>query len=348
MVIVAGSQSELLCPSCAGQCLYDPGERGLKCQSCGNVHDLSTEDDHKASVEHGYDPDAPMEEVPIPEDRKFHHCETCGGNVVFTGTSLSDRCPYCDGPVVLGTEDMRYVSTALIPFRVQEKDAQAYAQNWARQRRAAPNDLGRIVAKGRVAGLYAPFWTFDSDEAIQYWAKYTTGSGDNRRTHNTSGSMTVKFNDLLMPASHHVTPLIRDGILHDFRPNDLRPYRAGYMAGFAAERHHQTVREGLAANEKDKALLIRNRIKLRINTSGVHAIRYKTDTTGIHYRRVLLPVWILHYKYDDKPMKIVVSGIDGRTFGERPFSTWKLVAYSATVSAVTILLGWLWGAAGLL
>ena len=59
-------------------------------------------------------------------------------------------------------------------------------------------------------------------------------------------------------------------------------------------------------------------------------------------------MWILHYKYDDKPMKIVVSGIDGRTFGERPFSTWKLVAYSATVSAVTILLGWLWGAAGLL
>jgi hypothetical protein len=23
-----------------------------------------------------------------------------------------------------------------------------------------------------MAGLYAPFWTFDSDEAITYWARY--------------------------------------------------------------------------------------------------------------------------------------------------------------------------------
>jgi hypothetical protein len=31
-------------------------------------------------------------------------------------------------------------------------------------------------------------------------------------------------------------------------------------------------------------------------------------------------VWILHYVYDGTAKKIVVSGIDGRTFGERPLS----------------------------
>ena len=160
--------------------------------------------------------------------------------------------------------------------------------------------------------------------------------------------MKIRFDDLLMPASHHVTPLIRDGILHDFLPSRLRPYNTGYLAGFAAERHHQTVAQGLQANEKDKRLLIRNRIKLRINKSGVHSIRYNTDTSGIHYRRVLMPVWILHYQYNGKPMKIVVSGIDGRTFGERPFSAYKLAAYSAAVSAATIAIGLLWGAAGFL
>jgi hypothetical protein len=197
-----------------------------------------------------------------------------------------------------------------------------------------------------VAGLYAPFWTFDSREAIRYWAKYRTGAGDNRQTHNTSGSMSITFDDLLMPASPHVTPLIRDGILHDFRPRDLRPYRAGYLAGFAAERHHQSVAQGLHANEPDKKLLIRNRIKRHINKSGVHDIRYQTDTTGIHYRRILLPVWILHYRYGDAQMKVVVSGIDGRTYGERPFSRWKVAVYSAALSGAALILGWAWGAAG--
>ena len=33
------------------------------------------------------------------------------------------------------------------------------------------------------------------------------------------------------------------------------------MAGFAAELHHQSVRQGLAENAADKDLLLRNRIK---------------------------------------------------------------------------------------
>ena len=93
-------------------------------------------------------------------------------------------------------------------------------------------------------------------------------------------------------------------------------------------------------------MLIRNRIKGHVNRTGVHAIRYQTDTTGIHYRRILLPVWILHYAYGGVPMKVVVSGIDGRTFGERPFSRWKMAGVSAALSGLAVVTGWLWGAAG--
>src|SRR5690606_32135 len=118
--------------------------------------------------------------------------------------------------------------------------------------------------------------------------------------------------------------------------------------GFAAEQHHHSVSRGLASNAADKALLIRNRIKRHIAKSRDHDIRYRTDSSGIRYRRILLPVWILHYTYGATQKKIVVSGIDGRTFGERPFSHWKLAAYSGLISAITIGLGLIWGAAGFL
>ena len=149
---------------------------------------------------------------------------------------------------------------ALIPFEIDAMYAQHQTQGWLKRRIASPNDLEGIVAKAQVAGLHAPFWTLDSQEAVEYWAKNTVDSCNNRRTKTTNGKMRISFDDLLMPASPHVTPLIRDGILQDFDPSALRPYRGGYLAGFAAERHHQSVANWLNANEADKRLLIRNRI----------------------------------------------------------------------------------------
>ncbi|QUJ77593.1 hypothetical protein KDD17_06405 [Sulfitobacter albidus] len=333
----------LKCPSCAGQCGYSPGAGGLRCTSCGTVHDITEPPGANPAAEHPHD--GASDDVPAPHQTDAYQCRSCGGEVIFAGAALSERCPYCDGPVVRALVDVGYETMALIPFRIEEAEAQQQAQTWAGNRVAAPRDLAATVAQARVAGLYAPFWTFDSDEAVSYWAKYTTGSGDNRRTHRTSGQMGIRFDDLLMPASPHVTPLIRDGILHDFRPSDLRSYAPGYLAGFAAERHHQSVAQGLIANAPDKKILIKNRIRARINKRGVHAITYNTDTTGIHYRRILLPVWILHYTYKGRAMKVVVSGIDGRTFGERPFSYIKLALYSALLSAAAIATGLAWGSA---
>ncbi|MEM7723973.1 MAG: hypothetical protein AAF376_16610 [Pseudomonadota bacterium] len=337
-------QTELLCRACGGQTRFDPEARGLKCTSCGTVRDLSHPDDARAADEAPYDPDRPCTEAQVIDGTHVHACQTCGGEVVFTGASVSDRCPYCDGAVVLGPEGASYPAMALIPFDLGQSAAPTLAQFWASRRIAAPSDLERAVAEGRVAGLYAPFWTFDSEEAVTYWARYNERGRDKVRVKSIRGRMTTHFDDLLVPASHHVTPLIRDGILHDFQPERLRAFQPGFLAGFAAERHHQTVAEGLRANEDDKGVLMRNRIKRYEGRHDLYDIGYRTDTTGIHYRRILLPVWIVHYQYRDKPYKIVVSGIDGRTFGERPFSMWKLAGYAGLLTALTMAVGVAWGA----
>lgn len=340
-------QSELQCPSCAGQCLYDPAQQALCCDSCGNVQRLEGDDDAQAQAEFPYDPDMPAPEETSTFNDRVHRCETCGGTVTLVAKSLSTRCAYCDGPVVAAASDNAYDPMALIPFRIPERDAQRFALNWVGKRLAAPSDLAGIVAQGRVAGIYVPFWTFDSEEAVNYWAKYTVRRNKRSIVKKVKGHMRISFDDMLAPASHHVTPLIRDGILHDFDPARLRPYRAGYLSGFAAERHHQTVAEGLEANEDDKRLLIRNRIRRKIAKRAVHDIGYRTDTTGIHYRRILLPVWILHYQYKGTPMRVVVCGIQGRNYGMRPFSNWKLAGYAALMSALTVAIGLVWGATGI-
>ncbi|MEO0379290.1 MAG: hypothetical protein AAF252_03420 [Pseudomonadota bacterium] len=341
-------QSELQCANCAGQCTYDPAQQALACASCREVTRLETSEDAAAAAEFPYDPLAPSAETPERIEALVHRCETCGGAVTFVAQSLSTHCPYCDGPVVVDSADTGYAAMALVPFRVPEADAQARAQAWVAKRIAAPGDLAGVVARARVAGIYVPFWTFDSDEVIRYWASYRVRRNKRTQVRRTSGGLTMRFDDMLIPASPHVTPLIRDGILHDFVPERLRPYRAGYLAGFAAEQHHQTVAEGLERKRTEKDLLIRNRIKSHVNKSGVHNIRYQTDTSGLHYRRILLPVWILHYTYKGNAQKVVVCGIEGRAYGTRPFSPWKLAGYAAALTALAVGLGLAWGAAGLL
>ncbi len=342
------AQRGLQCSACGGQCTFAPEHHALKCESCGAKHAIDIDVAHDATAEFHYHPDTPHTEQPLVSRDHVHRCETCGGEVVFTGPALSDRCAYCDGPVVLRPGDESFQTMGLIPFRITEDEAQALAVGWISKRLAAPSDLVKCVAQGRVAGIYAPFFTFDSHEAVDYWVTYRTGSGKNSRSRRMRGQMQIFFDDLIAPASPHVTPIIRDGILHEFDPEDLRPYQPEFLSGFAAERHHLSVPEGLAANEADKDLLIRNRIKSHSNKQRIMDVGYKTHTTGLHYRRILLPVWILHYQYGGKAYKVVVCGLRGRTFGERPFARLKLLGYSAALSALAVVTGWAWGAAGVL
>ena len=112
------------------------------------------------------------------------------------------------------------------------------------------------MAEGTTRALYVPFWTIDAQEATTYWAKKTVRSGKNTRVENISGEQVFTFDDLLMPASPLVTPLIRDGILHEFEPARLRPYTAGYIAGFAAVQASHRLGPGPTHNRESEESLV--------------------------------------------------------------------------------------------
>ena len=110
---------------------------------------MKTDDDYKAAEELGYDPNLTEADLPDLSKTRAHHCNTCSGDVLFTGPALSERCPYCDGPVVLSTQDNGYETMALIPSEIDLMYAQHQTQDWVKRRIATPNDLENIVAKAR-------------------------------------------------------------------------------------------------------------------------------------------------------------------------------------------------------
>ncbi|NDR59140.1 hypothetical protein [Aliiruegeria sabulilitoris] len=333
-------QRELSCSACGNQCRFDPAQEALICDGCGNAQAIEAADQFRAAQEYPFDPNSPETEPRGVPPAQEHQCNGCGGTVLFSGTALSERCPYCNGPMVLVPGRSGYDAMALIPFRITVEDARNRALNWISTREGAPNRLTEHVAKSaRSAGLYAPFWTFDTSEALTYMATWMEYEHKRMVTRSTTGHHAVAFDDLLVPASPHVTPLIRDGILHEFDPGALGSFDARYLAGFAAERHHQSVAEGFAFNAPDKQFRTKRKVGEDRAFGENVSLAVRTDDIAARYRRILLPVWIFHYDHSGRPYKVVVSGINGQTFGERPYSTAKLALASGLVSFLVVSVG---------
>jgi predicted RNA-binding Zn-ribbon protein involved in translation (DUF1610 family) len=323
------------------------------CQSCGTRGTSPTRTGTGPRGRDGLRPHAGRRHARRPSRRSatariLHACTACGGQIVFIGHALSENCPYCNGAVVRGPEEAAYATMGLIPFRLSGPRRLDEGPGWIARRLAAPRDLSGRPRMGGLRGFTRPSGPSTATRRSTYWARYNVRSGKNTRIRTVKGSMRTRFNDLLVPASPHVTALIRDGILHYFRPRDLRAFRPGYLAGFAAERHHQTVAEGLRANEDDKALLIRNRIKAhegrRTSTISAIAPTPRASITGASccrsgscitsHRGHGLPCRRLRHRRAHLRRTTVLGG--------------KLALYSGAITAVAIGVGLVWGAAGFL
>ncbi|MEM7270638.1 MAG: hypothetical protein AAF401_15470 [Pseudomonadota bacterium] len=237
---------------------------------------------------------------------------------------------------------------------MDETAARDLVAQWAASKLGAPSDFKDAVSGGRLAGIYVPFWTFDSVESVEYLTTIEYDDANAEKNGTYSGDMDTYVDDLLFPASSLISPVIRDSIARGFSASLLRPFLPHYLAGFAAEQHHQTVEDGLRAAEEDKRALIRTRAERDIQEktkegriSSISTLLFKTSSSGVRYRRILLPVWLLHFEYRGEAQRIVIGGIDGGVHGEAPISNFKLaIALSAIAlggTAIYLLASVLYG-----
>jgi hypothetical protein len=54
----------------------------------------------------------------------------------------------------------------------------------------------------------------------------------------------------------------------------------------------------------------------------VHSVRTRYE--ALTFKHLLLPVWMLTYRYADKPYRVIVNATTGEVQGERPYSAIKI------------------------
>ena len=255
----------------------------------------------------------------------------------MSGDNTSDDCPFCGTSIVVAPCQVRQlVPDGVVPFAIDQVQAQALAQRWMSRLHFAPSKFKQFARNDHgLHGMYVPFWTFDAQTDARYTGQrgdnYTTtvGSGKNRRTvtrtrwRPASGRVRRFFDDVLVWAGRSVP----DHIIRRFRRWNLsaaRPYSSEFLVGLQAQAYDLSLADG---SEQAKERILRKiRQLVRQDIGGdkqrIHSLNVKY--AGETFKLLLMPIWISALQYQGKAYTFNVNGQTGEVRGDRPLSWLKI------------------------
>jgi predicted RNA-binding Zn-ribbon protein involved in translation (DUF1610 family) len=343
------------CEKCGADVEFDIGTQSLKCPFCAHVTEIRkdparsvSEQDYAAQLkrlaQHRRD------EKPLTGVEGIHEvrCDGCGANVAFQGTLTSTECAFCGMPIqrekVHDASD-RVPVDGVLPFQFPQAKAKESLAQWVRTRWFAPTEFKTRGAEGKFSGLYVPYWTFDAltsnrytgERGEAYYVPVRTGKTTTMqrriRWYPASGSFRLPFDDVLVVAAKGL-PLDLIRKLEPWPLARCKPFGPEFLAGYLAQTYDVPLDAGfLEARERmDEAIAAETRRQIGGDEQRVHSIR--SDYDAITYKHLLLPVWLLSYRYKETTYRVVVNAVTGEVQGTRPWSAWKIAFFVLACLAV--------------
>jgi len=330
------------CERCGADLAFSIGAQQLRCEHCGFEKTLAAGDAAEVrenDLEAGLRRQAERRAAgAAPVGTSELRCGACGATVVFVGTVTSTACAYCGEPLqrdrVHRSPD-RIPVDGLLTFAVPAEAARAALRGWVSGRWFAPNEFLQRGVDGVLEGIYLPYFTFDAMTATRYagergdhyWVE--VGSGNQRRKElrtrwsPAGGAFQRFFDDVLVPA---VAALPRS-LLEALEPWPLGgviPFTPAALAGKLA--HTYDVELGAASASArqriDAALDAEVRDRIGGDEQRIHQLQ--TGYDGLTYKHLLMPVWLLAYRYRGRSYRVAINACTGEVHGERPWSPWKI------------------------
>jgi len=146
----------------------------------------------------------------------------------------------------------------------------------------------------------------------------------------------VAFDDILVCGSQSLP----EALINKLEPWDLpelRPFDAGYLSGFVAERYKLGLEDGFKVAEIRMHPEIRAAIESDIggDTQRIHDMQ--VHHADVRFKHLLLPLWISSFRYKEKTYRFVVNARSGEVAGERPWSVVKIAG--AVILGIAVIVG---------
>lgn len=329
------------CPNCKAPIFFNPNLGKWKCEYCDSEFTLEEIQNktNASKIENNEVPKKKEKEIVEEDNTNYisYRCENCRAEIITDEATAATFCLYCGNTAILKNKlTGKFAPNYVIPFKIPKEKAIEAFKNLSKGRPFVPKDFNAEKNIEKIKGLYVPFWLFDVSvsgslncdaTSITSWTNgdrvYT--KKDIYKLYRT-GSM--KFNNIPADGSTRFDDKIMNSI-EPFNFNELVPYNHAYLSGFFAEKYDteaDTVSKIACNRAKETAK------DTMYNDSHGFSTKIITNNSlapeVIEHKYVLLPVWMVNVKYQNKYYIFAMNGQTGEFIGNIPLNTGKVILWT--------------------
>ena len=265
-------------------------------------------------------------------------CQGCGASMSYDASAETLRCPFCGSQRLEEQPAAKQLAPKrVVPFAIDRDEAERHMRKWLAKGFWRPGDLSTRAAIDEMAAVYVPYWVFRA-KVHTYWTADSseTPRGARAAWYPMAGEHDGEYTGVLVGASGALTP----GETHSICPF----YLDQAVAPDAADLKNTTV-EQFRVQRKYARPLAREGLR-QLEAAAIAAEQVPGKERNVHVNLrvedmssepVLLPVWIMAYKYKEKLFRFLINGQTGQATGEAPMS-WRKIGSAIGASAIGALL----------
>jgi hypothetical protein len=264
-------------------------------------------------------------------------CQGCGASMSYDASAKTLRCPFCGSEKLEEQKDAKVLRPSrVVPFAIEQAQALATLRQWLGSSFWRPGDLVQAAVVEKLTPVFVPYWVFDA-RVFTYWTADTsqTPLGASASWYPISGQNQASYSGVLVGASSVLTPA-ETGAIGPFDLSTGLPLEGVDLENvvyeqFRVQRKYARplAQQGLEEMEKQAC-----RKYVPGNCRNLHV---NVRLEGLTGEPVLLPVWIMAYRYQEHVFRFLASGQTGRCTGTAPTSYAKIAGVIGIVIGVVIL-----------
>jgi hypothetical protein len=334
--------------------------QGKPCSQCGFPYDVQSP--YCPACGHAGQHRAPLAQARsgASESPLRWECKQCGSQVVVVASQRSYTCPFCESNMVVeqsADRAGRFNPDFVVGFRLAPDAAADTFRRWIRQNSwFRPGDLHQARITDRLRGVYLPFWAFSalaqsrwSAQIGEYWyrTERVTVTDKDGKQHTQvrtvretewwplSGQHHRYYTGHLVPASHGLSVADAESI-KPFHLAACQRYQSYFLAGWSCEEYSIDRDEALHVCRAEFANRERHAVAAFLPGDTSSGLEVQSELEIIDADLVLLPVYLLSYRYRGKSYRFLINGQTGAIMGNKPISYWR-TGFAIVVATVVII-----------
>ena len=341
---------EYKCPCCGGAIAFDSQIQKMKCPYCDTEFEMETLAQYDSELSQENPDSMQWEQVTSEcwqEEDGVHSfiCESCGGEIIGDENTAATACPYCGNPVVVKTRFTGALKPdCVIPFQLDKEAAIAALKRHYQGKRLLPKAFKDENHLQEIRGLYVPVWLFDgkAEADVRYKATKVRHWSDSRYDYtettyfSLSRSGQLAFADVPVDGSSKMD----DAMMEAIEPYDMSRavnFQTAYLAGYLADKYDVDAQESIQrANQRVKKSTEDAFARTIMGYSSVIPEYSSVQLAQGRTRYALVPVWLLHTKWNGKQYTFAMNGQTGKLVGDLPVDR---AAYRKWFSGIAAAVG---------